>query len=63
LEWLLPKKLCYANGLITTGDTVDVVVCHKTIELSDNDGLLSEGVYDGIPNIYVCGKYNYKKKN
>lgn len=56
------RRLCYAKGLMAEGHEVEVHVCHKCFEQGDNDGFPEEGVYQGIPYIYICGKYKHKGK-
>lgn len=55
------RRLCYAEGLMAAGHTVDVVVCQKCFEPEHGDGLPERGVYRNIPYEYVCGKYKYAK--
>ena len=56
------RRLCYAKGLMEEGHEVDVVICQKCFERGEDDGQPSEGVFKGIPYMYVCGKYKYAKK-
>lgn len=56
------RRLCYAKGLINEGHIIDVVVCQKCFDLTDNDTMPQEGSYHGIKYKYVCGKYKHAKK-
>lgn len=57
------RTVCYAKGLITAGNKVDVVVCQKCMERCSDDSLPAKGFFQGIPYLYACGKYKHKKGN
>lgn len=56
------RRLCYAKGLMNEGHIVDVLVCQKCFDSTDNDGFPVEGVFNGIKYKYICGKYKHAKK-
>lgn len=57
------RRLCYAKGLMTQGNVVDVVICQKCFDLGKDDGMPEQGEYEGISYVYACGKYKYAKNN
>ena len=57
------RRICYAQGLMAQGNTVDVVVCQKCFEKDEDDGMPEHGEYRGIHYAYVCGKHKRSKRN
>lgn len=57
------RILCYARGLMTAGNNVDIVVCQKCFEQGEYDNLPAKGTYRGVSYEYVCGKYKHARGN
>lgn len=56
------RQICYAKGLIASGNEVEVHACNRVHEQGRDTEFPDEGIYEGIPYNYICGKYKHKSK-
>lgn len=56
------RRLCYAKGLMSAGDTVLVHCTHRVFNQGEDDGFPEQGEYQGIPYNYISGKYKHNSK-
>lgn len=56
------RRLCYAKGLIASGNEVEIIICQRTETPISDDGLPPKGIYNGIKYNYINGKIRNENK-
>lgn len=56
------RQICYAKGLIASGNEVEVHACNRVHEPGEDNGYKAVGSFEGISYNYISGKYKHKAK-